>query len=135
MQAVGDSGEISYFRLFSASYQYAARLHEIEHIHTLERWVFSRPGCLEELVGKAAERIGKNGADVFSWFLAQEVNGLCELAVRIRQRLPKNGQSVPLSRWRALFITEPELPAGANDAYRQRLQQEYQLISGKWGTQ
>lgn len=135
MQAVGDQGEISYFRLFSASYQYAARLHEIEQIRTLERWVFSRPGCLEELVGKAAERIKKNGANVFSWFLAQEVNGLCELAARIRQRLPKNEQSVPLSRWRALFVAEPALPAGANDAYRQRLQQEYQVISGKWGKQ
>ena len=134
-QAEGAESDISYFRLFSASYQYAARLYEIEQISMLERWVFSRPGCLEELVGKAAERIEKNGANVFSWFLAQEVNGLCELAARIRQRLPKNEQSVPLSRWRALFVAEPALPAGANGAYRQRLQQEYQLISCKWGTQ
>ncbi|MNZ89627.1 hypothetical protein D3C78_1085600 [compost metagenome] len=134
-QTEGAAEEISYFRLFSASYQYAARLHQIDHIRTLEHWVFSRPGCLEELAGKAAERIENDGASVFNWFLAQEVNGLCELAGRIRQRLPKNEQSVPLSRWRALCVAEPRLPAGANDAYRQSLQQAYQQISGKWGTQ
>lgn len=136
------ASEISYFRLFSASYQYAARLRAIEQIpnaieknRALEHWVFSRPGCLEELVGKTAERIAQDGSSVFSWFLAQEVNGLCELARRIRKRFPKAEQSVPLARWRALSIAEPTLPAGANEAYRQSLQQAHQQISGKWGTQ
>lgn len=134
-QAEGAAGEISYFRMFSASYQYAARLHAIRDIRTLEHWVFSRPGCLEELVGKTAERIEKDGANVFSWFLAQEVNGLCGLAGRIRLRLPKDNAAVSLERWGELFVAEPALPAGANDVYRQSLQQGYQKISGKWGTQ
>ena len=134
-QAEGAASEISYFRLFSASYQYAARLHAIENIRALEHWVFSRPGCLEELVGKTAERIAQDGSSVFSWFLAQEVNGLCELARRIRKRFPKAEQSVPLTRWRALSIVEPTLPASANEAYRQSLQQAHQKVSGKWGTQ
>lgn len=134
-QPEGAASEISYFRLFSASYQYAARLHAIENIRALEHWVFSRPGCLEELVGKTTQRIAQDGRSVFSWFLAQEVNGLCELALRIRKRFPKAEQSVPLSRWRALSIAEPALPAGANEAYRQSLQQAHQQISGKWGMQ
>lgn len=134
-QAEGAASEISYFRLFSASYQYAARLHAIDNIRALEHWVFSRPGCLEELVGKATERIAQDGRSVFSWFLAQEVNGLCELARRIRKRFPKAEQSIPLARWRALSIAEPALPAGANEVYRQSLQQAYQQISGKWGMQ
>lgn len=136
------ASEISYFRLFSASYQYAARLRAIEQIpnaieknRALEHWVFSRPGCLEELVGKTTERIAQDGSSVFSWFLAQEVNGLCDLARRIRKRFPKAEQSVPLARWRALSIAEPALPAGANEAYRQSLQQAHQQISAKWGMQ
>lgn len=134
-QAEGAAGEISYFRLFSASYQYAARLRQIDHIRTLEQWVFSRPGCLEELVGKTTERIAQDGASVFSWFLAQEVNGLCELAARTRKRFLKSEQSVPEPRWSALSVAEPALPAGANGAYRQSLEQAYQQVSGKWGTQ
>ena len=134
-QAEGTSEEISYFRLFAASYQYAARLHAICDIRTLEHWVFSRPGCLEELVGKTAERIAQDGTSVFSWFLAQEVNGLCELAGRIRKRYLISQQSVPEQRWRALSFAEPALPDDANEAYRLSLLQAYQQISGKWGMQ
>jgi hypothetical protein len=134
-QTEGSAEEISYFRLFAASYQYAARLHAISDIRTLEHWVFSRPGCLEELVGKTFERIAQDGKSVFSWFLAQEVNGLCDLARHIRKRYLKSEQSIPESRWRALSIVEPELPDEANDDYRQSLLIAYQQINSKWGMQ
>ena len=135
VQDKGAAEDISYFRLFSASYQYAARLHAISDIHTLEHWVFSRPGCLEELVRKATDRIAREGSSVFGWFLVQEVNGLCELAGRIRKRYLKGEQSVPESRWQALSLDEPALPEDANDDYRKNLLQAYQQISGKWGMQ
>lgn len=129
--------EISYFRLFTASYHYAARLRSItdKDVSGLEHWVFIRPGCLEELVCKARERIATSGPSVFNWFLAQEVNGLCELALEVRKRLSKEKLTIPLPRWQALSVDEPQLPQEANDAYRQTLQAEYRKISSKWGAQ
>lgn len=139
-QAEGDStssissaGDISYFRLFTASYQYAERLREIQYIGTLEHWGFSRPGCLEELTNKAAERIAAQPGSVFGWFLAMEVNSLCDLARERRKALPKDSKAVSPARWRALGVPVPSLPAQANQDYRQMLEDEYLKMKSGWG--
>ncbi|WP_226488167.1 hypothetical protein [Pseudomonas sp. B20] len=124
---------ISYFRLFTASYQFAARLHGLERLSALEQWVFMRPGCLQEWVDKTRQRLSGSTPNVFDWFLAQEVNGLCKLALALRHRLPKGDRKIALSRWHTLKVDMPPLPAEANDDYRQTLEQEFGRLESKWG--
>lgn len=135
-QAAGSTSgieDISYFRLFAASFQYAARLRSIESIGPLEQWAFSRPGCLDELVVKARERIEKMEPGIFNWFLSMEVNELCQLARSRRRALASVGESIPESRWRDLKVVVPRLPKGTDKRYQAQLQSEYEAIRRSWG--
>lgn len=126
-------GEISYFRLFAASFQYAARLREITSLRLLEQWAFSRPGCLEELVTKSRERIKGAPPSVFNWFLAMEVNALCQLALRCRKRVDPDDEQIPLERWKLLKVPQPTLPKGADSRYKDFMQGEYKRMQRSWG--
>lgn len=128
-----DTQKITYFRLFSASFQYATTLREIKDIRTLDHWVFTRPGCLEELVKKTNAHICKEQTSVFNWFLAQEVSSLCHLARRMRDKVEKAGDPVPLPRWQTLGVTVPRLPPGADDRYLEALEHDYERMSKNWG--
>lgn len=133
LDAPSGLGDISYFRLFAATFQYAAHLRGIESMRGLEQWAFTRPGCLEELVMKARERIDKTERSVFNWFLAMEVNELCELARRCRKALIPADEGIHLSRWKDLNVAIPKLPKGVDKRYRELLLQEYKGMRRSWG--
>ncbi|MFD2640954.1 hypothetical protein [Pseudomonas japonica] len=132
-QEASAAAPISYFRLFTASYQFAARLRGFNCLSALEQWVFVRPGCLQEWVDKTRQRLRGPAPNVFDWFLAREVNGLCRLALALRHRLPKKEGKIALSRWQALKVDMPPLPAEASDAYRQTIEREFGGLESKWG--
>ncbi|WP_290536732.1 hypothetical protein [Alcanivorax sp.] len=125
--------DISYFRLFAATFQYAAQLRGIQSMRGLEQWGFTRPGCLEELVVKTRERIENAECSVFNWFLAMEVNELCELARRCRKALIPADESIHLSRWNDLNVAIPGLPEKTDNRYRALLLQEYKGMRRSWG--
>lgn len=130
------SDEISYFRLFIASYQYASRLKEIgqkRDLRDLEQWAFTRPGSLEELASKAKDRIISQGLTVFNWFLAEEVNNLCGLAVQLRENLWETSGSIPSERWSRLGVEMPGLPEGAFNDYAAHIMSEFKHINSHWG--
>jgi len=68
---------ISFFRLFQASHQYGQKIELVNSAAELDNWIFSRPGCLLELVNKTKIKIAGSESGVFNWFLAQEVRTLC----------------------------------------------------------
>ena len=126
--------EISFFRLFSATFQFAMKLQQINNMKTLEHWVFLRPGCLEELVNKTVDRIGNaRVTSVFNWFLAKEVSELIELAKKVRRWFYKSDDDIPLSRWNALTISIPKMPKGANTKYKKVIEGEYTRMHKSWG--
>lgn len=125
--------DISYFRLFAASFQYAARLRSVESIGLLEQWAFSRPGCLDELVMKARERIEKSEPSIFNWFLSMEVNELCQVARNCRSVLATAVDKIPASRWGQLKVDPPRLPRGTDKKYQELLQSEYYSMRRHWG--
>lgn len=125
--------DISYFRLFSASFQYAVRLRSINDINSLEQWAFSRPGCLDELVMKARERIEKMETNIFNWFLSMEVNGLCHLVRSRRKELATGEGNIPAFRWCELEVITPPLPEGTDKNYQALLQREYESMRRNWG--
>jgi len=131
-----DSPDISYFRLFSASYQYATRLRGAKSLRTLEQWVFTRPGCLEELVDKTQSQISTEKPVLFHWFLAKEVNGLCHLARQLQLSEPyKNeNETIASDRWKKLKILVPKLPVEADAKYVELLVKEYTRMSRSWGS-
>lgn len=133
LDAPSELGDISYFRLFAATFQYAAHLRGIEFMRGLEQWAFTRPGCLEELVMKARERIDNTDRSVFNWFLAMEVNELCELARRCRKALLPADESIHLSRWNNLNVAIPKLPKETSKRYEALLQKEYKGMRRSWG--
>mgnify|MGYP005850226417 CR=1 FL=1 len=131
----------SYFRLFLASYQYAARLRQLAErpskrhpLWELEHWVFARPGSLEEWVHKARERIEQQPPGIFEWFLVKEVQGLSELAQKLRKKIGASHGKVPASRWAALHLPEPRLPEGSSPAYIHYLEHQYQRMQREWGS-
>lgn len=118
--------DISYFRLFAATHQYATRLHELNSMKSLEQWAFTRPGCLKELIEKSQKKISKSELkpNIFNLFLAQEVNSLCDLAKQLRSKRLSSDYNdegvIPAERWNELVIELPELstlPIGTNDEY------------------
>lgn len=126
--------DISFFRLFSASYQYASKLKNVSDMRELEHWVFMRPGCLEELVNKTVDKIGTSRkTTVFNWFLAKEVDGLVKLAHSCRNSFYKSEDDIPLSRWNALKISIPKLSQDANIEYREIIEKEYTRMHKTWG--
>lgn len=118
------AGDISYFRLFQATHQYNEKLKGIKSVVELNSWVFSRPGCLVELVEKTREKVKSGEPTPFNWFLAQEVQTLCHTAERRRRELGKTDDSLPKSRWNELQLNQPPLPAGIQRDYVEMIQKE-----------
>lgn len=134
------SSGISYFRLFLASYHYAAQLRAAMTnssakypLKELEKWVFIRPGSLEEWVHKSAERMEQRTPGVFEWFLAREVQGLCDLARDLKNSFDGTLAQVPDERWEALKLPLPNSPHGASQAYVKYLENQYQKMHKHWG--
>jgi hypothetical protein len=100
---------ISYFRLFQATANYAARLGAAKSVPELNMLVFTGPGCLLELLEKARVQISEDGSPVFAWFLAQEVRSLFKKAQEVRAALGDNDASMPKARWDALELPVPRL--------------------------
>lgn len=127
--------EISFFRLFNATYQFASKLHQVTDRPTLEHWVFLRPGCLEELVDKANSRIQTSPAPtIFNWFLANEINELIALAYKKRRETSGCEDEIPLCRWKSQLATlNPKLPNGASTEYGKLIKRQYKGIHKRWG--
>lgn len=115
------AGDISYFRLFQATHQYGEKLNAIKSVTELNSWVFTRPGCLVELVEKTREKVRAGVPTPFNWFLAQEVQTLCRKAERRRRELGKAEDS---PRWDELNLVLPSLPAGIQRGYVEMIQKE-----------
>lgn len=118
------AGDISYFRLFQATYQYGEKLKAIKSVTELNSWAFTRPGCLVELVEKTKEKVSAGESTLFNWFLAQEVQTLCRTAERRRRELGKAEDSLPKSRWHELHLGLPPLPEGIQWDYVEMIQKE-----------
>jgi hypothetical protein len=118
------AGDISYFRLFQATHQYCEKLKAIKSVVELNSWVFTRPGCLVELVEKTRAKVNAGVPTLFNWFLAQEVQTLCRKAEEQRRALGKNDDSLPKSRWDELHLNLPPLPAGIERDYVEMIQKE-----------
>lgn len=116
--------DISYFRLFQATHQYGEKLKAIRSVTELNSWVFTRPGCLVELVEKTRAKVMAGVPTPFNWFLAQEVQTLCRMAERRRKELGKTEDSLPKSRWDELNLDLPPLPAGIQRDYVEMIQKE-----------
>ena len=127
------SSDISYFRLFAASYQYAARLRSAKSLHSLEQWAFTRPGCLEELVDKTMSQLSASQSVIFQWFLAKEVNGLCNLARQLREAYKHQAATIASDRWRKLKINYSLPPKDADARYVELLEKEYSRMGRSWG--
>lgn len=118
------AGNISYFRLFQATHQYGEKLKSIKSVAELNSWVFTRPGCLVELMEKTREKVKAGEPTPFNWFLAQEVQTLCRKAERLRRELGKTDDSLPKSRWDELHLNLPPLPSGIQRGYVEMIQKE-----------
>jgi hypothetical protein len=116
--------DISYFRLFQATHQYGEKLKAIKSVVELNSWVFTRPGCLVELVEKTRNKVAAGKPTPFNWFLAQEVQTLCRKAERRRRELGKTEDSLPKSRWDELHLDLPPMPAGIQRDYVEMIQKE-----------
>lgn len=127
-QATASDTDISYFRLFQAAQQYADKIDAINQVAELNQWVFSRPGCLLELVEKAKKKIEESVPCVFNWFLSHEVNALCKRANRKRLTLGNSNDSLPASRWEVLSIAQPRLPRGIQKGYVKLIQRECSYV-------
>ena len=117
-------GDISYFRLFQATHQYGEKLKAIKSVTELNSWVFTRPGCLVELIEKAREKVSAGESSLFNWFLAQEVQTLCRKAEKKRRELGKTDDSLSKSRWDELHLRLPPLPATIQRDYIEMIQRE-----------
>lgn len=116
--------EISLFRLFQASNQYAHKINSLKNVAELNQWVFSRPGCLVELIEKTRIKISTQEPKVFNWFLAQEVSALCRVANKKRRLLENCKDSLPKSRWDELTVPLPRLPKGIQKPYIKLIKRE-----------
>lgn len=103
---------LSYFRLFQAIEQFRQRLDEVPDAEQLHLWLFSYPGCLQELAGKTRRQLQGGAPSVFNWFLAQEVNSLYAQALQRFEdfRLPYARRQPPEERWSTLRVPLPLLP-------------------------
>lgn len=118
------AGDISYFRLFQATCQYGEKLKSINSVLELNNWVFTRPGCLVELVEKTRKKVLTDKPLPFNWFLVQEVRTLCQIALKQRRKLRKDEASLPKSRWDELNVELPPLPVGIQRDYIEMIQKE-----------
>lgn len=118
------AGDISYFRLFQATHQYGEKLKAIKSVPELNIWVFTRPGCLVELVEKTRNKVAAGEPTPFNWFLAQEVRTLCRKAEKQRKDLRTTDDSLPKSRWDELHLDLPPLPASIQRDYVEMIQKD-----------
>lgn len=118
------AADISYFRLFQATHQYGEKLKAIKSVAELNSWVFTRPGCLLELVEKTRQKVSVGEPSLFNWFLTQEVKTLCGKAMKERRGLGATDDSLPKSRWDELHLSLPSLPAGIQRDYVEMIQKE-----------
>lgn len=118
------SERISYFRLFQATHQYAETLKAIKKPDDLHRWVFTRPGCLQELVEKTQKMNSTQNQGLFHWFLAQEVQALCQLAKATRHKLATAEDDALQWRWDSLDLSVPPLPDKIPVEFAQFVQKE-----------
>ncbi len=123
---------IGYFRLFQSIRAYEQKLSGIEKLADLEHHVFSWPGCLLELVGKAREELAKPGRDVFQWFLGHEVRWLCERAQSRRRKLAYGAKArepgyepVPEARWLTLVLPPGVPPQGVTAEYLAHVEMQW----------
>lgn len=123
---------ISYFRLFQSMLAYKKKLANLERLELLDHHVFSWPGCLLELVGKAQAELYKPGREVFNWLLANEVHSLCNFAQARRRSLVRGAKEreprytgIPIARWKELAFELPGPPKGVPLEY-------VQLVGGQW---
>ncbi|MFP9469318.1 hypothetical protein AB6D37_11350 [Pectobacterium brasiliense] len=96
----------SYFRLFYALDKRRQHFLTLQNDDQLHYWLFTCPGCLLELVEKVRETLTQQPGMIFGWFLAQEVQNLCQLA---KKRYRK--KSLATSLWPKLSIDIPAIPA------------------------
>lgn len=122
---------ISYFRLFRSTHAYEVMLAQIDELERLEQQVFSRPGCLLELVGKTREALDDPSRPIFNWFLANEVGSLCAFAKRRRRQLLRGSRGVipaykaaPKGRWDEVAVAPTDLPAGASQEYSELIKKQ-----------
>ncbi len=101
---------ISYFRLFQATQQYADTIGAIKSVDDLNRCVFTKPGCLLELLEKTSLRLQEPKPSMFNWFLTNEVHTLCRLAKKKRRSIGKDEHSLPKARWDVINIERAALP-------------------------
>lgn len=104
---------LSYFRLFYAMEQFRLRFQSVKTKDELEKWLFSYPGCVQELASKARQHIENDAGTVFGWFLAQEVNSLYGVALECHERCrePHTSKQPPQVKWSTLQVKVPKLPA------------------------
>ena len=112
---------ISFFRLFQAAHQYAQKIEMVNSAAELDSWIFSRPGCLLELVSKTKIKIAGPESGVFNWFLAQEVRTLCLKASKKKSEL---GSALNKERWNELEVSLPNLPKAIQAGYIEMIQKE-----------
>ncbi len=115
---------ISYFRLFQATEEYATRIKSVNSADELNIWVFKSPSCLQDLCAKSKQKIENAEPSVFNWFLANEVNLLVELALKRRSQLGARENPIPKSRWDALAVPVPILPFAIDKDYVDLMMQE-----------
>jgi len=108
---LADSGDdISYFRLFQAIQQYTDTIRTIKSVDELNRCIFTKPGCLLELIEKTSLRLQEPKTSVFNWFLTNEVHTLCRLTKKKCRSIDKDQHSLPRTRWDAINIERAALP-------------------------
>ncbi|WP_313627657.1 hypothetical protein [Kosakonia sp.] len=111
----------SYFRLFYALEKRREQLEALNDDASLHYWLFTCPGCLLELVEKVREHLAAQPGTLFGWFMANEVQSLCQLA---KKRYRK--KSLAAHAWPKLVIDIPPLPVKGKqrqqylDAIKQR---------------
>lgn len=120
---------LSYFRLFQAMHQYAAQLKSVKTPGDLHRWVFTRPGSLQELIEKTLKMNTSGNQALFNWFLTQEVRTLCQLAKDVRSQLTADPDDTLQWRWDSLDVAMPSLPANLPLAFVQLIQKECGYVS------
>lgn len=127
-------GGISYFRLFQSTRLYQQKLLKIERLEELECQVFSWPGCLLELVDKTRMELQRPGREIFNWFLASEVNLLCEVARKRRGALVRGMKereptytAVPKKRWDDLNLPKV-MPVGVPHQYAELVKDQCNYV-------
>ena len=111
---VQEYSDISYFRLFQATHEIESKINSVTKVSELNRIIFQQPGSLLEFVEKAKTHIEKCNLNVFNWFLANEVDRLCQAALNVRAKnsrtVKKDVEHLSKERWGAININIPSLP-------------------------